>query len=184
MTLKALGKRAAPVIVIFLMAVGTTFAAGPSAHPSHPPKGPDVTESEAPETEAPETEAPGTDAPETEAPESGAPESEAPESVSPEANTASDVSAANLDRIVGLLADAGITTTADELKTLADQFGVGGAVRILEFAHDSGKTSAEVVAMRQAGDGWGKIRKSLGLTGSSGIGKIMGGHGKGHSKNH
>ena len=38
--------------------------------------------------------------------------------------------------------------------------------------------------MRQAGDGWGKIRKSLGLTGSSGIGKIMGGHGKGHSKNH
>ena len=94
MTLKALGKRAAPVIVIFLMAVGTTFAAGPSAHPSHPTKGPDVTESEAPETEAPETEAPESDAPETEAPESEAPESEAPESVSPEANTASDVSAA------------------------------------------------------------------------------------------
>jgi hypothetical protein len=174
MTLKALGKRAAPVIVIFLMAVGTTFAAGPSAHPSHPTKGPDATESEAPETEAPETEAP----------ESEAPESEAPESESPDANTASDVSAANLDRIVGLLADAGITTTADELKTLADQFGVGGAVRVLEFAHDSGKTSAEIVAMREAGDGWGKIRKNLELTGGSGIGKIMGGHGKGHSKNH
>jgi cytoskeletal protein RodZ len=182
MTLTTLGKRAAPAIVILLLAVGTTFAAGPSAHPSHPTKSPDVTESEAPETEAPETEAPDSEAPETEAPESEAPETEAPES--PDATTASDVSAANLDRIVGLLADAGITTTADELKQLADQFGVGGAVRILEFAHDSGKTSADIVAMRQAGDGWGQIRKSLGLTGSSGIGKIMGGHGKGHSKHH
>ena|SRR5438876_5693771 len=184
MKLASMSARVPAAIAVLLITVGTVFAAAPSGHPSHPPKGTDAAQTESADSDAPETEAPETETPETEAPETEAPETEAPDTQAPASPDTGGVAAANLDRIVALLADAGITTTADELKALADQVGVGGAVRVLEFAKDNtgGKTSADILAMFQAGEGWGRIRKDLGLTGSSGIGRIMGGHGKGHSK--
>src|SRR5437870_5661777 len=127
MKLASMSARVPAAIAVLLITVGTVFAAAPSGHPSHPPKGTDAAQTESADSDAPETEAPETEAPETEAPETEAPDTQAPKS--PDTG---GVSAANLDRIVALLADAGITTTADELKALADQVGVGGAVRVLE----------------------------------------------------
>jgi cytoskeletal protein RodZ len=184
MKLVSLSRRLPAAVAVLLLSVGTALAAAPLSHPSHPTSRPDSAETQEP-TDSPETETPEpTDSPETESPET-----ESPNTTSPGTNTTADagtgVSTSNLDRIVGLLlTNGGITTTSAELKLLADQVGVGGAVRVLEFAKDSGKTTAEIVAMFKAGEGWGKIRKDLTLTGSSGIGRIMGGHGKGHTKHH
>lgn len=105
---------------------------------------------------------------------SHAPESEEPdESGKPEA----PASAQDVDRIVGLLKDHGITTSSSDFKALADQVGVGGAVRVLAFAKASGKTPAEIIAMFKAGEGWGKIAHDLKISSGPGIGWIMG-HGK------
>ncbi len=106
-------------------------------------------------------------------------------SESPESSEAADTnsspdgspSPANLDRIVGLLKDQGITTTSTDLASLVDKVGVGGAVRVLAFAKESGKAPAEIVAMFQAGEGWGQIAKDLKVSKGPGIGWIMG-HGK------
>ena len=104
---------------------------------------------------------------------------EAPES--PEAAESPDASPspANVDRIVARLAAAGITTTSADFSALAAKVGVGGAVRVLNFARTSGKTPDEIVAMFQGGMGWGQIVRELKLDIGPGIGSIMG---KGHAK--
>ena len=92
-------------------------------------------------------------------------------------------SADEVARIVGKLKDAGITATAAQVTDLAGKAGVGGAVRVFAFAQASGKTPAQILAMRQAGKGWGQIKHELNLSIGPGIGWIMGnGHGQGHNK--
>lgn len=107
--------------------------------------------------------------------------SDAPEaSEAPEAPEGSEgpPSADEIARIINRLKAAGITATASELTDLAAKVGVGGAVRVFAFAHASGKTPAEIVAMFESGKGWGQIKKELNLSIGPGIGWIMG-HGGG-----
>ena len=111
----------------------------------------------------------------------GADESEGPEaSEDAEAPEGSEgpPSANEIARIVDRLQAAGITATASGVADLAAKVGVGGAVRVYGFAHASGKTPAEILAMFQAGTGWGEIDRELGLSIGPGIGWIMG-HGGG-----
>jgi len=113
--------------------------------------------------------------------------SEGPEATdAPEASEAAEgpegsegpPSADEIARIVDRLKAAGITATASELTDLATKVGVGGAVRVFAFAHASGKTPSEIVAMFESGKGWGQIKKELNLSIGPGIGWIMG-HGGG-----
>jgi hypothetical protein len=83
-------------------------------------------------------------------------------------------SADEVARIVDRLNAAGITATASGVADLATTVGVGGAVRVYAFAHASGKTPAEILAMFQGGKGWGEIDHELGLSIGPGIGWIMG----------
>jgi hypothetical protein len=124
---------------------------------------------------------------ESEAPESEAPESEAPESPDTDSDTndsGEQLSDAHAATLVDLLKNAGITATAAELKTLAAKYGVGGAVRLEAWAKASGKTVAQLSALRDGGMGWGAIAHQLEQANSAlhlspGIGWIMG-HGHGH----
>lgn len=93
----------------------------------------------------------------------------------------------NAERVVELLEDAGVTTDATALDELADEYGLGGGVRILAFAEAAGVEPSEVAAMRDAGMGWGQIARALAeahpdfdLT--PGLGWIMGGAGHGHEQ--
>lgn len=93
----------------------------------------------------------------------------------------------NADRVVELLDDQGIETDTTELDTLADDHGMGGAVRILAFADAAGVDPSEVVQMREDGMGWGQIARALaeeheGFDLKPGIGWIMGGHGQGQGQ--
>jgi hypothetical protein len=93
-------------------------------------------------------------------------------------------------QLVDLLAAAGITATADELKALAAKYGVGGAVRLEAWAKATGKSVDELGAMFDSGMGWGAIAKQLEADDSSlhlspGIGGIMGhGHGNENASAH
>ena len=95
---------------------------------------------------------------------------------------ASEAPAADqLARAVDKLAAHGITTDAEELAALAAKYGMGGAVRLVAWADATGKTVAELSAMRDGGDGWGQMAHELGV--SPGIGWIMGnGHAGDHGK--
>jgi len=108
-----------------------------------------------------------------------------------EAEDAADTtppSQAQLDRLVGLLETAGIAATDEQLTALIAKYGVGGAMRVLAWAHD-GDTS-QVTALRDQGLGWGEIARQLNEADPSanlgpGIGWIMsGGHGAGHAGGH
>jgi hypothetical protein len=89
--------------------------------------------------------------------------------------------AAELTRAVDRLKAQGITATAAQLGTLADKFGLGGAIRLMAWSKSTGKTIAELSAMRDAGKGWGEIGHDLGV--SPGIGRIMrNGHADGNGK--
>jgi hypothetical protein len=93
----------------------------------------------------------------------------------------------NAERVVERLGDAGIPTNTEELDALADAHGLGGAVRILAWAEAAGIDPSEIVAMRDEGMGWGQIRTALedahpDTDFHPGIGRIMGGHGKGHGQ--
>lgn len=107
---------------------------------------------------------------------------QAPTAQGPGDPTEAPPTAAELDRIVERLAAAGVTTNADTVAALAAEQGVGGAVRILWWSHQSGTSADDIVAMR-TGDadtppmGWGRIAKVLGV--HPGIGAVMGGgHGR------
>jgi len=169
-------------LAVLVLSTGTVLAADPSVEPSAsatpsaepsasstPSIGPSVEPSPSTASQAPSATPKASNAPEPDASES------------PEANEGSDAapSAAEITDIVGKLKAAGITTTEAAFKALVAQVGVGGAVRTLAFAHASGKTPAQILAMRDGGLGWGRIRKQLNLGITPGIGWIMGG-GQGH----
>ncbi len=93
------------------------------------------------------------------------------------------------------LAHAADRLTANEiafddatLQDLAARYGLGGAVRVLAWADETGLSVGEITALRDgdettSGMGWGRIAKDLGT--HPGLGGIMGnGHGKGHDKDH
>lgn len=102
------------------------------------------------------------------------PQGPAAASHEPEAPPSADELAHAVDRLDA----SGITATAEQLRSLAADYGLGGAVRLLAWADASGKTVDELKAMRDDGDGWGQMAHELGL--NPGIGSIMGmggGHG-------
>ena len=90
------------------------------------------------------------------------------------------LSAEHLDRLVTALGDAGVSTNAATIEALAAEHGVGGAVRLLVWAQESGLSTDELAGMldAEAGVGWGDIAHQLNeANGSSlhpGIGSIMG----------
>ena len=81
-------------------------------------------------------------------------------------------SAEDLAHAVDRLQAAGIQAGADQLEALAADYGLGGAVRLLAWADVTGKSVAELRALRDGGAGWGQMAKDLGV--SPGIGSIMG----------
>ena len=90
------------------------------------------------------------------------------------AATAEDPEPSGAEHAVSRLVAAGIPTTLAAFTEIADQVGVGGAVRAFAFAKESGKTPTEIVAMFSGGMGWGQIAKTLDLSVGPGIGWIMG----------
>lgn len=160
-----LASRVAVAVLLVLVAGGTVLAAAVTRPVAPAPAVAEPAASASPSVAtSPEPEK--SPKPET-SPEAGAAE-KAEESPSP----------ANLARIVERLAGAGITTTADDLAALAAKVGVGGAIRVLRFAEASGKTSAAIVDMFEAGKGWGDIARELKLDIGPGNGSVMG-QGKG-----
>lgn len=90
-------------------------------------------------------------------------------------------SAAELARAVDRLKAHDITATSAQLSALTAKYGLGGAVRLMAWSKSTGKTVAELSAMRDAGKGWGEIGHELGV--SPGIGWIMGnGHAGGNGQ--
>ena len=87
-------------------------------------------------------------------------------------------SAEQLDRLATLLG-----TDAATIEALAVDYGVGGAVRLIVWAQESGISTGELAAMFDSGLGWGEIALQLNeANGSSlrpGIGSTLG-HGGGH----
>ena len=172
-------------IAILVLAAGTAMAASPSPDldPSADPSASAAASpSEAPATPSP-TASPVAATP-TPAPASPSPEpAEASESPEAEESPEAPPTAAEAADVVARLKAAGINTTTAAFQALAAKVGTGGAVRTLAFAQASGRSTAQILALREGGMGWGKMKKELGLSIGPGIGWIMGGgHGKGHSK--
>jgi hypothetical protein len=98
----------------------------------------------------------------------------------PEAPPTADEVAHAVER----LSAHGIDVTAAELSALAADHGLGGAVRLVAWADQTGKSVEDIAAMR-LGDadtapmGWGQIAKELGV--HPGLGSIMG-NGGGHGR--
>jgi hypothetical protein len=67
---------------------------------------------------------------------------------------------------------AGIDAGPDRLQSLAAEYGLGGAVRLLAWANATGRSVADLRATHDAGAGWGQMAHDLGV--SPGIGSIMG----------
>ena len=93
----------------------------------------------------------------------------------PEAPPTADELAHAVDR----LAASGIDATAEQLSTLAADYGLGGAVRLLAWADATGMSVADLRKLRDDGAGWGQLAHDLGV--SPGIGSIMG-NGGGHGR--
>jgi hypothetical protein len=150
-------------VMATFMAVGTAFAAAPSLVPGL--VGPSVEATQSAAIGSPEA--------------SGS--AAATETATARESADASPTAAQLARVLDDLTTAGIPATSDELQKLAGEVGLGNAVRIFAFADASGKTTDEILALFQAGKGWGQIVKDLGLTIGPGIGGIMsGGHGNGN----
>lgn len=110
-------------------------------------------------SEAPE----GSDAPEAAENEAADEAGEAPEA---------PPTAEELALAVDRLRAQGLTVDQGQFEALATKYGLGGAVRLMAWSKSTGKTVADLSAMRDAGKGWGKIAHELGV--SPGIGAIMG----------
>jgi hypothetical protein len=196
-TIRSSAIRGAVAVVALVLLAGTVLAADPSASPSASPEASaagSTTTSTSPDESAAASAEASTAPARSEEPKSSEPAeaSEAPEASeppeSPEAAEAPETqdgppSADEIARVVGRLQDAGIPATAAQVGDLAGKVGVGGAVRVLAFAQASGKTPAQILALFEAGKGWGQMAHELNLSIGPGIGWIMGnGHGKGHDK--
>lgn len=93
-------------------------------------------------------------------------------SVDEDANKGGDaLTDAAAKAIVDRLAANGLHTDVATLRDLAARYGVGGAVRLIGWADASGRTLAELRAMRDGGSGWGQMAHELGL--HPGIGTWM-----------
>jgi hypothetical protein len=101
-----------------------------------------------------------------------------------EADEAEVVDPADLAHAADRLAANGIEADGSQLAALAERYGVGGAVRVLAWADQTGRSVDEIAALRDGdgetpGLGWGRIAKELEV--HPGIGSIMGtGNGNGH----
>ena len=84
-----------------------------------------------------------------------------------------------LARVVEKLDALGIDANADQLSTLAAEYGLGGAVRLLAWADATGMSVADLRARRDGGAGWGKLAHDLDM--NPGLGWIMG-NGGGHGR--
>jgi len=177
--------RIVAVVAVVALSTGTVFAADPSLDPSSslaPSSEPSASAEASASAQASASTQPSASAshtPATTQKPAKAPEPQASEAL--DQNEASDAAptAAEITDIVAKLKAVGITISEAGFKALAGKVGVGGAVRTMAFAHASGKTPAEILAMRDGGMGWGRIRKQLNLSITPGIGWIMGG-GHGH----
>lgn len=101
----------------------------------------------------------------------GADATDAPPTADELAHAADRLAANEIDADVALLTD------------LAGRYGLGGAVRLVAWADETGLSIDELTAMRDDGRGWGQIARELGV--HPGIGSIMGnggGHGGGHGR--
>jgi hypothetical protein len=159
-------------LAVLVLAVGTAMAASPGHSPMLASASSSPTATATHGQGNPSQPAASAKAQESE----GAEESESPEASESEGSP----SAAEIARIVDNLKAAGITVTADQLTAMAAKVGLGGAVRVFVFAHASGKTPDQILAMFQGGKGWGQIVHELGLKINPGLGGVMG---KGHGKN-
>jgi hypothetical protein len=98
-----------------------------------------------------------------------------------DANEDGTLTAEHLDRLVVLLGEAGVSTDAATIEALAADHGVGGAVRLLVWAQESGLSTDEIAGMldEDAGVGWGEIAQQLneanGTSLHPGIGSVMSG---------
>ena len=81
------------------------------------------------------------------------------------------MTAATAEALVQRLGAAGLETDAATLMSLAAEHGVGGAVRLLGWAQETGRSVDEIAAMRADGMGWGRIARELGV--HPGIGRWM-----------
>jgi hypothetical protein len=102
--------------------------------------------------------APGHAASSQEPEESG--EADAPPTAEELAHAADRLAANDIDADAAILAD------------LAGRYGLGGAVRLVAWADETGLSVDELTAMRDDGQGWGQIAHELGV--HPGIGSIMG----------
>jgi len=71
------------------------------------------------------------------------------------------------------LAASGIPADEGVLAELAGEYGVGGAVRVLAWASETGVSVQSIRDLRAEGKGWGVIARELGV--HPGIGGVMGG---------
>ena len=191
MTIGSNARRGAGAVAALVLLAGTVLAAEPSGSPSGSPSEtastaastspalsavPSAAASTAPVASVLPSASPSPQTPAASQP------SAAPKAVESPDDEDGPPSANQVARIVGRLKDAGITATAAQVTDLAGQVGTGGAVRVLAFSHASGLTTAQILAMFQAGKGWGQIDHELHLPIGPGIGWIMG-NGGGHGPN-
>lgn len=163
-------------LVAMVLIVGSVMAASPSPTPSASTgASPTPSPASAPQVKA----SPDRDAAETPEPPETAEPPEPAEAETPGTPPTAD----QIARVVAALKAAGITATTAQVQQLATKLGLGQAVRVLAFANASNKTASPktpdaIVAMFEAGKGWGQIKKELSLSVGPGIGWIMGhGHG-------
>jgi len=168
-------------VALLLLVAGTAFATGSNpgqdhrfpVAASHQPASPDedANESEPAETEPSETEPADT--------------GKADDPADP-ADASAPLTDEHAATLVDLLAAQGIDATADELKTLAATYGVGGAMRLEAWAAATGQSATDLASTYDdSGLGWGAFAKQLeagdnSLSLSPGLGWIMG-HGHGHA---
>ena len=85
---------------------------------------------------------------------------------------ADDPADAAIDQaLVDRLAEAGLQTDLATLDALAAEHGLGGAVRLLGWAQETGRPIDQIAAKRAEGMGWGQIAKELDT--HPGIGRWM-----------
>jgi hypothetical protein len=196
--------RAARILAALVAAgaiAGTALAVDPSGQPSASPAAsssaipaaasPSLAETLAPSDKPSPSVAASPPVPSQPSPSSATPKPEvkAPEVKAPEPQDDDEgaPSAEKLADVVLRLKAAGVPATSGQVQDLAGKVGLGGAVRVLAFAHASGKTPAQILALFAGGMGWGEIDHELHLSIGPGIGWIMGhghGHGHGHGNGH
>jgi hypothetical protein len=181
-----MSSRAVVVIAAVILTTGTVIAADPSPEPlsTASPRGELASPQPSPNSSVEPSQAPSPEPaaspeptasvePSTAPAPSVEPEaSELPEPAEPEGAPPTDAEAADF---VDRLKTAGISATPAAFKELAAKVGVGGAIRAFAFAQASGRTPAQIVALREGGMGWGRMVRELNLDIKPGIGWIMSG---------